>query len=663
MSVHNDKRNNTVELLAPAKNLECGIAAIDHGADAVYIGATNFGARHAASNAVSDIAELCRYAHQYGAKVYATLNTIIYDDELDEAVQLADELRTAGVDAILIQDMGLMARLAECLSETAADGHKMALHASTQTDNRSVEKVKWLHSLGFERVVLARELTAEDIAEIHREVPDVELEVFVHGALCVSYSGQCYASQHCFSRSANRGECAQMCRMRYKLEDADGNSLDDILPARRSEEGHYYLSLKDQCQIDNLEQIIQAGACSLKIEGRLKDVAYVKNVVGAYNERLNQLGVRRASWGRAQLTFTPDLNRSFNRGYTDYFLNGRHQDIASFFTPKAIGEYVGKVKKVDANTVSRGGRKSLPSLVVSSLAAFVNGDGLCYMTDEGELKGFRVNRAEGNRLFPHQIPMDIRPGMSLYRSQDQAFDQMLSGKTAVRTIPISMTMTMRGNALVLVAQGTASPHFAEAKMDIELQEAQKPQMENIRRQLLKLGGTIYTCDKLTVAAELDKVFIPSSLLAELRRQLVADLDASITDNFCRCGDVATAAQDSSVASAAQDGSDDAALPTDSYHQRYTYLYNIANDEARQFYAEQGLESAAPAMECSRTRGAERGDLLMQCRHCIRYSLGYCVKRGGRKPEWREPLTLRLADGRRFRLEFDCRNCQMNLLLD
>ena len=331
-----------LELLAPAKNLECGIAAIDHGADAVYIGAQRFGARAAAGNSVDDIAELCRYAHQFDAKVYVTVNTIIYDHELADTQQLLEELAQVHVDAILVQDMGLLSMRNEQW-EMRNDHSSLVFHASTQTDNRTPEKVAWLHSLGFKRVVLARELSIDEIAEIHRQVPDVELEVFVHGALCVSYSGVCYASQYCFGRSANRGECAQFCRMKFDLLDADGRVI---------ERDRHLLSLKDMCQIDNLEALIKAGAVSFKIEGRLKDVGYVKNVVAAYSQRLNQIikahpeEYCRASMGRCTYSFTPDLRKTFNRGYTTYFANGRQPDIASFDTPKAMGEYVGHVKEI-----------------------------------------------------------------------------------------------------------------------------------------------------------------------------------------------------------------------------------------------------------------------------------------------------------------------------
>ena len=317
-----------LELLAPAKNLACGMAAISHGADAVYIGASKFGARAAAGNSLEDIAGLCVYAHQYGAKVYVTVNTIIYDEELDKTYELLQELKRIHVDAILVQDMALVGYCQKI---------GLPIHASTQTDNRDAQKVEWLHQLGFRRAVLARELSLEEMREIHDRVPDIELEAFVHGALCVSYSGLCYASQFCMNRSANRGECAQMCRLKYTLVDQTGIMFD---------RPKHYLSLKDMCRLDYLEDMSDAGIVSFKIEGRLKNVDYVKNVVAAYSQKLNELVARRpddykrASLGKVVYSFQPNLQKTFNRGYTDYFIHGRKPDIFSFDTPKALGEYV-----------------------------------------------------------------------------------------------------------------------------------------------------------------------------------------------------------------------------------------------------------------------------------------------------------------------------------
>lgn len=635
----------TIELLAPAKNLECGIAAIDHGADAVYIGAAKFGARQSAGNTVEDIATLCNYAHQFGAKVHVTVNTIIYNDEMDDMLQLICELEKVHVDALLIQDMGLLKACKETLKT------KIALHASTQCDSRTVEKVAWLASLGFERVVLARELSVKEISAIHKAVPQVELEAFVHGALCVSYSGICYASQHCFGRSANRGACSQFCRMAFDLKDSDGKII---------EKQRYLLSLKDMCQIDNLEELIQSGACAFKIEGRLKDINYVKNVVSAYNKRLNEIvrkypnQFKRASLGKVEYSFTPDLNKTFNRGYTNYFVQGRQPNIFSPNTPKALGEFVGKVKELRRDSFN-----------VASTASFANGDGLCFINSETKaLEGFRVNRAVGNRLFPYKMPNGLQPGMGLYRNQDQAFEKELSGNSAKRLIAITMTFGLTENGYSLeikLVDELETKLSAKATINFEHQAAQKPQRENIIKQLSKLGNTIYNCENIEIVDEADQYFIPSSILAELRRDAIEQF-ASL--------DLAKAIGKHNL-STENNESDKVNSANFSYinpknYERYPYLYNIANKEACSFYVQQGMEKPQAAFECTDVEDLKKEQteaLVMQCRHCIRYSLGYCVVNGGKKPTWKEPLFLELGDRKRFRLEFDCRHCQMNIFAE
>lgn len=635
----------TIELLAPAKNLECGIAAIDHGADAVYIGAAKFGARQSAGNTVEDIATLCNYAHQFGAKVHVTVNTIIYNDEMDDMLQLICELEKVHVDALLIQDMGLLKACKETLKT------KIALHASTQCDSRTAEKVAWLASLGFERVVLARELSVKEISAIHKAVPQVELEAFVHGALCVSYSGICYASQHCFGRSANRGACSQFCRMAFDLKDSDGKII---------EKQRYLLSLKDMCQIDNLEELIQSGACAFKIEGRLKDINYVKNVVSAYNKRLNEIvrkypnQFKRASLGKVEYSFTPDLNKTFNRGYTNYFVQGRQPNIFSPNTPKALGEFVGKVKELRRDSFN-----------VASTASFANGDGLCFINSETKaLEGFRVNRAVGNRLFPYKMPNGLQPGMGLYRNQDQAFEKELSGNSAKRLIPITMVFGLTENGYSLeikLVDELETKLSAKATINFEHQAAQKPQRENIIKQLSKLGNTIYNCENVEIVDEADQYFIPSSILAELRRDAIEQF-ASL--------DLAKAIGKHNL-STENNESDKVNSANFSYinpknYERYPYLYNIANKEACSFYVQQGMEKPQAAFECTDVEDLKKEQteaLVMQCRHCIRYSLGYCVVNGGKKPTWKEPLFLELGDKKRFRLEFDCRHCQMNIFAE
>lgn len=597
------------------------MAAIDHGADAVYIGADRFGARQAAGNSVEDIKKLCDYAHRYLAHVYVTVNTIVFDSEINDTVEMINRLYEAGVDAVLVQDMGLL----------DAKLPPITLHASTQTDNRTVGKVKWLAGLGFKRVVLARELSLEEIREIHREVPDVELEVFVHGALCVSYSGVCYASQHCFGRSANRGECAQFCRMKFDLVDADGKTV-----VRQA----HLLSLKDMAQIDNLEALADAGAVSFKIEGRLKDAEYVKNVTAAYSQRLDEIVAAhpdrfcRASAGHVNYNFTPNLNKTFNRGFTDYFFNGRQPDIASFYTPKAMGEYVGKVKDFVGNNGIR----------VAGTSSFANGDGLCFINAAKELQGFRINRAEGNHLYPSEIPAGLRRGTALYRNNDMNFSRQLSGNSAERKIDVDITIS-GCECGYRIQFDTYNGISASREFTAEKQKANKPQPDNIKRQLSKLGNTVYNASSVNVADDVAGDFIPSSVLSDMRRAMTEECDKRIEEY-----------RKSLNVTEKYNGSADVKGANAPEYSRHGYLYNIANRGASRFYLAHGLQSPAKAFELT---GGDGGP-IMQCRHCIRYSLGYCVRRGGERPTWKEPLTLVLGDGRRFRLEFYCSECQMNV---
>ena len=614
-----------LELLAPAKNLECGKAAIDCGADAVYIGAPKFGARQAAGNSLDDISELTAYAYQFGVKVFVTLNTIIYNDELDECKSLLTDVIKIGVDAILVQDMALVDYMHE-LGRTS--GIKTLLHASTQTDNRNKEKVGYLRSLGFSRVVLARELSLDEIRDIHEAYPDMELEAFVHGALCVSYSGACHVSEYCFGRSANRGECAHFCRMKFDLIDADGNEI---------EHQRYLLSLKDMCQIDRLEQMADAGVVSFKIEGRLKDIAYVKNVVAAYSQRLDEICQKRptdycrVSLGKSFPAFTPDLAKTFNRGYTHYFLDGRTHDIFSPDTPKAMGEFVGKVKEIRGRSFN-----------VVGVASFANGDGLCFINAKKELEGFRVNRVEGNRLFPLTMPEGLRHGISLYRNNDVAFDKELARQGTERRIPIRLTFAKTTDGFVLSAAGNGI-ETAKATAVFEHQKAQRPQRDNIIRQLSKWGDSIFEIEGLDIEDSADECFIPSSVLSSLRQELAAAIRLSVP-----------AKETVGVMVASE-------KPIGITAAKYSFDFkNISNSASRRFYEQRGDAPLLTALEVDR----KNFNLpLMQCRHCLRFSSGYCVKHGGRKPEWKEPLSLRLGDGRVFPLEFDCKNCQMNVLAE
>ena len=548
-----------LELLAPAKNLECGIAAIDHGADAVYIGAQRFGARAAAGNSVENIATLCKHAHQFGAKVFVTVNTIIYDEELNDTLQLVDELDNIGVDAILVQDMGLFSLLKQREEPLHCE-----LHASTQTDNRSAEKVKWLFDQGFNRVVLARELSIKEIADINKAInqhpsPIIQhpLEVFVHGALCVSYSGQCYASQYCFQRSANRGECAQFCRLAFTLKDANGKVL---------ESERHLLSLRDMAQIDNLEKLADAGATSFKIEGRLKDVDYVKNITAAYSEALNEVVRRnpgkytRASFGRCTYTFVPNIQKSFNRGFTTYFAEGRKQGLVSFDTPKAMGEPVGKVKEIRGHSFN-----------ISTTTSFANGDGLCYLTPSG-LVGFRVNKVEGNRIFPLRMPESLKPGTMLFRNLDQAFTTLLAKPSSERKIDISFHLYEEDGKLTLSAKDEIG-RSCTIQSDCELQPAAKPQEENIRRQLSKLGGTIYQCKDIEIDT---KAFIPSSVLANMRREAI---EKTLSPLPLKGREPLTPSKHPF------NGEKVPAYPI-------PYLYNASNRQAQAFYKDQGVETCS-----------------------------------------------------------------------
>lgn len=617
-----------IELLAPAKDLECGKAAIDHGADAVYIGASDFGARVAAGNSTDDIAALCQYAHNFGAKVYVTVNTIIYDSELEEAHRLITNLATIGVDAILVQDMGVV-KMLENRAWSVPE-----LHASTQTDNRNAAKVKWLHGLGFSRVVLARELTLAEIAEIHKAVPDVELEVFVHGALCVSYSGACYASACCFGRSANRGACAQFCRLAFDLHDAEGNVID---------RGRYFLSLKDLCQIDEIERIVDAGATSLKIEGRLKNIDYVKNVVSAYSMRLDEIvgkhpdKYRRSSFGKVEYEFTPHLEKTFNRGFTNYFLNGRTPGIASFDTPKAMGEYVGYVKEIKGKSFN-----------VAGTAVFANGDGLCFVNKEHKLEGFRVNRVENNRLYPLTMPEKLRAGMALYRNNDQMFERILSRQTATRRLSVDFSVRCSDSELCISASDEMG-RKCTATVGGRFEEALKPQHDNIVRQLEKLGNTIYKAGSVTFEGESDKMFIPSSVLAELRRNVVEKLMAHPVQTH----DVVHSAASADYSPMHGESERIAANAINAA--------NVANRLARELYDEHGVAGVPDAYELGRDEGKAKQSMfpIMTCRHCLRNTFGFCSKKGKKMP-WKEPLFLVLPDGRKFRLSFNCSRCEMNV---
>ncbi|NDV64091.1 U32 family peptidase [Bacteroides sp. 224] len=602
-------KQRKIELLAPAKNLECGIAAIDHGADAVYIGAPKFGARAAAVNSLEDITALVNHAHLYNARVYVTVNTILKEEELPETEQMIWALYRIGVDALIVQDMGI----------TQLNIPPIPLHGSTQMDNRTPEKVKFLADCGFRQVVLARELSLDEIRRIHEATP-VPLEVFVHGALCVSYSGQCYVSQACFGRSANRGACAQFCRLPFTLLDADNKAI--------SREKHY-LSLKDLNQSEQLEQLLDAGASSLKIEGRLKDVSYVKNVTAAYRQKLDAIFKRRseyirASSGTCTYTFKPQLNKSFSRGFTNYFLHGRGEDIHSFDTPKSLGEEMGRLKEIRGNY-----------LTVAGVKSFNNGDGACFMDEQGKLQGFRINKVDGNKLYPQEMPR-IKPKTLLYRNFDQEFERVLSHKSSDRKMAVSILLAENNFGFSLTLTDEDENNITLA-LPYEKEVARTPQLENIKKQLGKLGNTPFEAERIDVDFA-ENWFIPASVLTEYRREAIEKLITARRINY---------KQEKSVLKPT----------THTYiREELTYLDNVSNSAAVSFYQKHGVQSIAPAYE----QKPEEGVALMFCKHCIRFSMGWCRVHQQVQSPYKEPFYLQSSDGRKFRLQFDCKNCQMKV---
>ena len=606
-----------IELLAPARDVECGLEAIRHGADAVYIGGPSFGARAAAGNSVEDIGRLCTFAHTYGARIYVTLNTILYDDELSAVERLIWQLYDCGVDALIVQDMAIL----------KLDLPPIALHASTQMDNRTPEKAKFLEEVGFSQIVLARELSLNEIAAIHAAV-QVPIEAFVHGALCVSYSGQCYASQYCFSRSANRGKCAQFCRLSFDLINADGEAI---------VRDQHLLSLRDMNRSSSIEEMLDAGVSSFKIEGRLKETSYVKNITAYYRQKIDEVLARRSedfersSYGVSRLQFEPKAEKSFNRGFTDYYLHGRIAGVHSFETPKAKGEAVGVAKRIGRRSFSiKYTHGEDPSLRLNA------GDGLCYITAEGKLQGFRVNKVEGIDVYPAVMPV-ISPDTPLYRNLDYDFEKKLSRPTAVRKLSVAVRFAEdeTGYRLSLKEESGAAVdlHFDYAK-----ENARSPQKDNILRQLSKMGDTPFEVGEAEVDTDGER-FIPSSVLADWRRQAVDELMAVKLRDYRR----ELRVQKKEHAHVAES---------------LTYLSNVANEEARRFYEEHGAKQIMPAYEIKQPEKA----VIMYCRHCLRYAFGLCPKHHHRKfpQEWKEPLALRLADGREFPLEFDCSHCQMKV---
>mgnify|MGYP004442812915 FL=1 len=601
-----------IELLSPAKNVHIGRQAILHGADAVYIGASSHGARVAAANSVNEIRELTAFAHLYGARIYVTVNTLVYDEELRDVERLIHQLYKADVDALIVQDMGLL-RL---------DLPPIALHASTQCDIRTPQKARFLADMGFTQLVLPREMSLQEMAEIRKAVPDnVALEAFVHGALCVSYSGDCQASQITVGRSANRGACAQICRLPYDLYDGTGRKV----VAER-----HLLSLKDLNRLSYLTEMLQAGITSFKIEGRLKDEAYVKNVTAAYRQALDKIIAanpelyRASSLGHVSAGFVPDLSKCFNRGYTSYFTKPNPSaSLASIKTPKHIGEPVGTV--TDSN----------PKFITANLqTALSNGDGLGYFDDKDTFVGFRLNRVEGKHLFP-ATPVFPPKGTTIYRNSDKLWADTMSRAAARRAINASLTLRSPRPDFVIIDATDASGLTISVSASMPMSEARSEQTDVRRRILSKSGDTPFDVVEINDRIASD-IFVPASALTELRRQALTTLETARSLAWRRppCGKE----------------NKESVFP----YSKTTYHDNIANALARGFYADHGVEVIAPALEVSPVPSEKTR--VMTTRYCIRRELGACLKKDGNK-KLPEPLTIK-APGISFALEFDCQRCQM-----
>ncbi len=635
-----------LELLAPARDAAIGIEAINHGADAVYIGGPSFGARSSADNSVADIARLASHAHQFNSRIFVTLNTILRDDELAPARQLAWQLYDAGVDALIIQDMGLL----------ELDLPPIQLHASTQTDIRTPEKARFLQDVGFSQIVLARELDLAQIAAI-RAATDPErctLEFFVHGALCVAYSGQCYISAAHTGRSANRGECSQACRLPYQVLDDKGRFV---------AHDRHVLSLKDNNQSANIAALVDAGVRSFKIEGRYKDMAYVKNITAHYRQLLDALidacqhsgyPLARASSGSTTFSFTPDPNQNFNREFTDYFVQGRQDDIGAFDTPKNPGLPIGHVLQTGPNWVELA--------LTDKHTVLHNGDGLCYYDLQKELVGLAINRAELVsakkglwRVFPKDALAglkDLRKDTEVNRNRDVDWLRGLDKKSSDRRIAVWMRLALLPDALQLTVtdedghQASVQQPFAADKRQIT-QDA-KTNTVQIRSQLSRLGAThfvAFSADLVRATGHLDSILLPSSLLNTLRREAVAALEVARAAAFCRLP-------------RAKPVEPPVSYVTDTL----SYLANVFNQKAHDFYARHGVKVIAAAYEAIQEPGEVS---LMITKHCVRFSLSLCPKQakgvtGVQGFVKAEPLQL-INGKEKLTLRFDCKPCEMHVM--
>ena len=611
-----NRPHHPLELLAPAKNADFGIEAIKHGADAVYIGGPAFGARYGAGNDVAEIRRLCDFAHRFRAKVFVALNTILRDDELEESRQLAWQLYEAGADALIIQDMGLL----------ELDLPPIQLHASTQTDNRNPAKVKFLEDAGFSQVVLARELSLDEVAKIAAQT-NVALEYFVHGALCVAYSGQCFISHAHTGRSANRGECSQACRLPYTLVDDKGKTIT---------ENQHLLSMKDNNQTDNLLALARAGVCSFKIEGRLKDLSYVKNITAHYRTLLDEIIAKhpefhRASSGHSTFSFTPQPDKTYNRGYTDYFASGRQDDIGAFDSPSFVGEAIAEVAEIGPNYFT-----------VHSESEFANGDGVCFYDGHGEVVGVRINRVEGKKLFPVEIPEELTAGTTLFRNRDQEFERALEKESAERRISVQPVFeeTPDGFRLTLTDEDGVSVAVDRPngpKSEWQLARNPEQALATLKENLGKFGNTMFLAEPVTLDLS-QPWFLPVSAINALRREAAEKLEAARIASHPRPPRAAPAAH-----------------PAPYPQEELTYLGNVFNAKARQFYEKHGVKLIDDAYEAGNEKGMVS---LMITRHCLRYSFNLCPKEVKHlKPD---PMTL-VNGNEKLILKFDCKACEMHVI--
>jgi collagenase-like PrtC family protease len=602
-----------VELLAPARDLACGLAAIDCGADAVYIGAPRYGARAAAGNSLDDIAAVVGHAHRYWARVYVTLNTLLFDDELAEACRLAWQLDEIGVDGLIVQDVGLL----EC------ELPPLPLIASTQMHNHTAARVAFLERVGFRRAILARELELAEIRAIRRAAPRIELECFVHGALCVCYSGQCTLSYALGGRSGNRGECAQPCRRAYTLVDAEGAVI---------ERERHLLSLRDLNLSARLPELLEAGVTAFKIEGRLKDRTYVANVTAFYRARLDEAignaGLRRGSSGRSTPGFTPDLTKTFNRGFTEYFLDGRGEPVGAPATPKMAGERVGRVVRL-GEAAGRVAALAGESFILDGAVELHAGDGLAFFDGEGRLRGTQVNAADGRRILPQRME-GITPGTEIHRNHDHAFLSHVASARPERRIAVRMTLA----AGTLLAEDEDGNRAEIALPPAPAAAKPEAAAETIRRQLSKTGETEFSCQAVEVEFE-PPPFLPVSEWNALRRGVLERLravrEAARPRERCQI-----------VPNAAPFGETE-----------LSYLGNVLNGRAEAFYRRHGVERIERAAESGLDL---RRRTVMTTRYCILHQLGLCG------PAPAEPLALLDDQGRRLELRFDCERCRMEVRL-